>query len=300
MASAKPPLDALVTESDVEQKLIYPLLTSPSPFGLGFSPASVRTKHNLKRLTIGKGSSRKNYFPDYVIVLGGLPLLIVEAKDPKTDLTEGFQEARLYATELNSDFPHQVNPAAHIVAANGKLLLVGKSDEADPLYTLTYEEIDPYSELWAKVEDLISFKKLDVEFKQLSKKLRPKTLTKPRRLVGGPAVQQEELAYNTFGATISTDFAHIFNPVSLEDRANIARNAYVASRRRDRLIEPIDRVVRASLPAQNQNQLIEDTSNPTRVINPLRKGKLRGDNQGEKPATIRMRLRRWGRVEGRA
>ena len=273
MTWAKPPLDTLVSESDVEQKLVTQLLMAPPPFGLGFSPTTVRTKHNLKRLIIGKGASRKSYFPDYAIVIGGIPLLILEAKEPKEDLAEGFQEARLYATELNAQFPHRINPAAHIVATNGALFHVGKSDQAEPLLALSYDDIDPYSELWAKVQDLIGSKILDAEFKQLSKKLRPKNLTKPRRLVGGPAVQQEELPYNTFGATISTDFAHIFNPVTREDRANVARNAYVSSNRRDRLIEPIDRVVRASLPAQNRDQLVDDTGNPTKLIKPLRKGK---------------------------
>jgi hypothetical protein len=28
--------------------------------------------------------------------------------------------------------------------------------------------------------------------------------------------------------------------------------------------------------------------------------RLGGDNRGEKPTTIRMRMRRWGRIEGRA
>ena len=37
----------LVTESDVEQKLLHPLLTLPAPAGLGFTASSVRTKTSL-------------------------------------------------------------------------------------------------------------------------------------------------------------------------------------------------------------------------------------------------------------
>jgi hypothetical protein len=36
------------------------------------------------------------------------------------------------------------------------------------------------------------------------------------------------------------------------------------------------------------------------ILGISRRQLLRGDNQGEKPATIRMRMLRWGRIEGRA
>ncbi len=42
------------SESDVEQKFIYPLLTSATPNGLNFDGLQVKTKANIKRLTIDK------------------------------------------------------------------------------------------------------------------------------------------------------------------------------------------------------------------------------------------------------
>ena len=68
-------LEELVTESDVEQKLIWPLLTSPSPTGAGLLSADLLTKQSIRCLEIGKGTSRKLYFPDYMAVIAGLPLL---------------------------------------------------------------------------------------------------------------------------------------------------------------------------------------------------------------------------------
>jgi hypothetical protein len=78
--SQNPPdasVDLLVSESDVEQKFLFPLLTSGMPHGLGIAPASIVTKHNLRRLSIGKGATKKSYFPDYAVVFGILPLMIV-------------------------------------------------------------------------------------------------------------------------------------------------------------------------------------------------------------------------------
>jgi hypothetical protein len=268
-----PQQEALSSESDVEQKVLYPLFTTPFPQGLGLSPSSIHTKHNLRRFTIGKGAHKKSYFPDYIIVFGGLPLAIIEAKPPHTDLSEAFDEARMYANELNSIFPHQINPASRIIASDGLTFLVGHADEAQPKYVLNHQEIRPYSEKWAAVQEFMGHTALDAEFKRLSRKLRPRSLRKPRRLVGGPAIQEEEIKHNTFGSVIGADLAHIFNPITREDRARVARHAYVASSRRDRMIEPIDRVVRASIPAESKEQLIDDTGKPTKLIEPFHRSK---------------------------
>jgi hypothetical protein len=47
----------LTTESDVEQKFAFPLLTSPPPHGLGFPDAEIFTKPNIREFQIGKGTS---------------------------------------------------------------------------------------------------------------------------------------------------------------------------------------------------------------------------------------------------
>ena len=74
-------LKDLVTESDVEQKLLWPLLTTPFPTGLGLILYDVLTKMSIRRLEVGKGTSRKLYFPDYMVVIAGLPVLVVEAPE---------------------------------------------------------------------------------------------------------------------------------------------------------------------------------------------------------------------------
>jgi hypothetical protein len=88
-------LDDLRTESDVEQKFLWPLLTTAIPIGAGFTSADILTKVSIRRLEIGKGTTRKLYFPDYMVVLGGLPTMVVEAKAPGQPLDQALDEARL-------------------------------------------------------------------------------------------------------------------------------------------------------------------------------------------------------------
>ena len=80
-------LASLVTESDVEQKFIYPFLKTSAPIGLGLKDAEILTKQVLRRKIIDKGQKQKYYFPDYLITIRGIPILVVEAKSPDEPLT---------------------------------------------------------------------------------------------------------------------------------------------------------------------------------------------------------------------
>ncbi len=111
--------DNLVTESDVEQKFIYPLLTQSLPNGPNLPSEVILTKTNVKRLPIGKGKDIKLYYPDYLIVTMGYPIVVIEAKRPTESVQEGYREARLYAAELNALFEHKLNPTKYVIATNG-------------------------------------------------------------------------------------------------------------------------------------------------------------------------------------
>ena len=101
----------LITESDVEQKFIFPLITENHPKGLEFPLALIKTKPDIRKYKIDKGNKEKYYFPDYILLTNGLPTTIIEAKDPTENVFEGFREARLYCTEINSSYPTKINPA---------------------------------------------------------------------------------------------------------------------------------------------------------------------------------------------
>src|SRR5262249_35498073 len=147
-------------------------------------------------------------------------------------------------------------PASRIIASDGRELICGPSDTNKPLYHLKHGDLEPHSEKWARLVEFIGYKVLSAERARLSALIRPKQGRKPRRLMGGLYTQSEEIEHNTFGATVSSTLGHIFNPITREARAHIAKHGYVASRRRDRLTQPIARVVRPSMPADAASQLI--------------------------------------------
>ena len=118
-------LKDLSTESDVEQKLLFPLLTAESPNGLGLKTSDILTKTSIRRLEIDKGARRRLYFPDYVVVIAGLPVVVIEAKAPSESLDLALDEARLYGNEINALFPSGVNPCARLVVCNGNELWSG-------------------------------------------------------------------------------------------------------------------------------------------------------------------------------
>lgn len=214
------------------------------------------------------------YFPDYIIVSHGLPVAIVEAKSPTEDVMEGFREARLYACELNAMFSSGINPSRVVISTNGIKLVFGYWDEDKPLEVLSIDDIHPYSEKFNKLQQTAGWNALEQVAADIVRQIRPDKLKKPRRLVGGLSIQQEDVGHNTFGATISADFGKIFNPNSRDDRSFIARFGYIPSLRRTRYVDPIDRVIRASRPpSELYASKIEDTSNPKEVIDLLRGAK---------------------------
>lgn len=86
----------LLSESDVEQKFVYKFLTIDEPIGLGYSDSDFRTKVDIRKLTIDKGNKKKLYYPDYAIIIDGLPSVIIEAKTPDEDVIDkqGFMQLK--------------------------------------------------------------------------------------------------------------------------------------------------------------------------------------------------------------
>ncbi|WP_225709170.1 type I restriction endonuclease [Bradyrhizobium cenepequi] len=265
----KPKLSELLNESDVEQKLVLPFLLAEKPYGLGIASESIITKRNVRKFVIDKGAKQKSYFPDYLIVKTNLPLLIIEAKERGADLDEAFREARLYAAEMNAMFPAKLNPLGRVIAVNGDHLFAGYHDQAKPHLILSYADIDAYSDKLSALYDFLGSDALENECVRLSALIKPERYWKPRRLVGGASVQSDVVGNNSFGATISADLAHVFNPVRRADGAYVAREGYVPSIRRDRYVEPIDQVMRASTPGFYADAKLINTGDPSEISRTL-------------------------------
>jgi S1 RNA binding domain/Type I restriction enzyme R protein N terminus (HSDR_N) len=266
-----PKIADLKNESDVETKFLLPLMTSDEPHGLGIPISSISGKVNLRKFRIGKGSNCKIYFPDFLVVAHGLPIAVIEAKAPDESVDEGFREARLYACELNAVFSTGINSTQIVIATNGDTLAYGLWDQDVPLGTVLVSDLLPQSESFRKFQLATRFAALEKIATAILAQTQTRQLKKPRRLVGGSSVQQEDIGHNSFGATISADLGRIFNPNSRSDRSFIARFGYIPSLRRQRYVDPIDRVIRASKPPSEIHSIqIENTSKPAEVIGLLR------------------------------
>jgi hypothetical protein len=270
MTQTKPAPKDLITESDVEQKFLYPFLTSGFEFGMGIEPGSIITKSSIRRFEIDKGKKSKLYYPDYVIVLSGIPLVVVEAKEPKVDLTDAYREARLYANELNAIFSTHFNPVSFVCTSNGLETWIGRPDTREPELKILLENAEIYSAEIATAQSFIGVEELKRRANELGRLRKPPAYFKPRRLLGGLAVQQEEVGQNAFGATLTAELANIFNPLTRSDRLKVAKDAYVTSPRKDRYVGPIDRVIRAATPVwEARATLIKDPSQPSELLKPF-------------------------------
>lgn len=257
-------------ESDVEQKIVYPLLTSDMPYGLGFSAPHIRTKANIKAFEIEKRKNRKVYYPDYVIVVSGFPLLIIEAKPPTEELDEAYREARLYSTELNSIFPHDINPVQAILCTNGVKIIGGFADADTPSLQLLVTEAEPSSPDFFNLINTFGLSELEKRANELNNIYRPKRFFQAVRELGGRAVRNEEVGTNSFGNTIALDYQHLFNPTTPDERAYIVQNAYIVSKSRSRYIDPIDKIVRAAIPASESDSKTIYSKSPKPLLDKLK------------------------------
>ena len=236
---------SLQTESDVEQKFIYPLLSSTPPLGLGFDDSQILTKHVLKQVVIGKGPTQKYYYPDYLIAHRGIPVLVLEAKKPSESLETAYAEARLYAEEINAKFPHNINTCQIVIACNGTETWAGYSDSATPSLKLSFEDFCVGNVNYANLLDLCSRTALENLANTPYLNARGKALFfTPVSSLGGKRVQNEELEENSFGRTFIFENRRIFDPETEADRGMIVKNAYISSAKREQHVEPIYKEIR--------------------------------------------------------
>jgi hypothetical protein len=131
------------TESDVEIKILLPILKNKIPEGLGLEDYHIHSKASLKKVLIDKGTTSKLYYPDFAVVISGLPILIIEAKRPNEDLDEAYRQACLYANEINRGFPVNINPCQLIIACDGLNLYAGNADTNLPEFKISQNSMNP-------------------------------------------------------------------------------------------------------------------------------------------------------------
>ena len=244
------------TESDVEKQIIYPLLTDSTPNGLNFKDYNIQTKRSIKKILIDKGSSEKLYYPDFAIIVEGLPMVIIEAKKPGEDLDEAYRQACLYANEINRQFNTAINPCKFVIACDGLHLYAGFSD-SNPSFKIEYKN-------WVSTDinfdgflQKFSLKNIELEARKCRALLGTETRFKnPINLIGGKKIQNIE-SNNSFGEGISIQYEHLFNPKLESEKENIVKNAYVRQNKLDAHVKPIDTIFERKIADLNIKDVLE-------------------------------------------
>jgi hypothetical protein len=214
------------TESDVEQKILMPLLIGGAY--LSVPASSVHTKEYLEPTQLDKdGGKKRGYFPDYSIWASGFLVMVVEAKAPQVPVEEGYREASLYARHVNQGYPTGLNPCRFILASNGEALQFGFWD-AQPELTISVCDLRPGSAILERLCGASAFRALDDHAQACLRQVRTKTAQFPFEIAGGQSLLNAKLPVNTFASDLSPILRRYFTS-NQEDVHEIARKAYVNS-----------------------------------------------------------------------
>ena len=223
-------LSELVTESDVEQKLIYPFLVHPS--FLDLPTEWVRTKEYMEPSDIDKGAGKRvGYIPDYSIWISGFPLLIVEAKRPGAPIEAAIREAHLYAGRINNRYPPGINPIGWVLACNGEKFALAQADsETDVLYA-TAVDLRPGSDILAAFRTAVNRDEFGKRAQQLNVTFQSRRFTRVSSFVTGTQVT-EQLGINPFVTELFPIITRYFGQEADEAPDEIIDRGYVSTEER--------------------------------------------------------------------
>lgn len=257
------------TESDVEQKLILPFFK----FILGYNNEEIKTKAYLAPTTIDKGAGKKvGYYPDYVIYIGGIPVIVVEAKDKSVNSLEGYREARLYAIELNKRYPKDINPVRYIFATNGERIQYGAWDSEVDTVDLDLDEYLPGSKAIDNVNLTIGRKILLDWSKKIRGYLFPEGAIRPLSLIGGPSRQSESIQSNSFSSDLAPLLRRYFDPDITATSQEIIERAYCSSNEITQYNSTLESLLKDRIPKQKDVKAIETSKKHASELDGALKG----------------------------
>jgi hypothetical protein len=225
--SAALPDVTVQTEADVEQKVIYPLLTAG--IFLEIPERHIKAKSYLAPTKLDKVAGRTaGYYPDYSVWEMAFPVLIVEAKSPDVPAEVGYREASLYARHLNQEFKPKLNPCMYVIASNGEDFLVGTWD-AKPVLMFKREELHVGSPTVQKLRDLCHYRVLVEHAALCLQQVKIGVGVRPFNMAGGQALINSRKPLNTFAADLSPVMRRYFTSTSQNDEREIYERAYVST-----------------------------------------------------------------------
>lgn len=217
----------LKTESDVEQKVIYPFLTNSSY--LGFPASWVRTKDYMEPTEIDKGAGKRlGYIPDYSIWSRGFPLLIVEAKSPDETIQKALREAHLYANRINNRYPPGVNPISFVLACNGEQFGLAPADSESDLLIANVQDLQPGTEILSAFKSALATEEFEKRAIKLSHEFQSRRFHRIGSFLNSDAFN-EQLGVNRFAQQLFPLITRYFGSEADEATDDIIEYGYVTS-----------------------------------------------------------------------
>ena len=275
------PIEA--TESDVEQKLLIPLIKDI----LGYADLEIKSQEYLVPTDIDKGAGKRiGYYPDYVIYVAGLPVLIIEAKDPETECKVGYREARLYATEINKNFPEGINPASRILCTNGVEIMFSSWDSEADSIVLNVDDLMEGTSALALLKSQLSRASLVHTAQEIRLQTTPPASYKPLNMIGGPARQNETITPNTFSAQLAPLLRKYFDPDETTHSPEVIERGYCSSEEVTKYNSTLESLLKDRIPGQDSFAHVKTTRNKAPTIDSAIQGAMKGSGDVPDPLIL--------------
>lgn len=222
--------DDVINESDVEQKIVLPLLTRET--GLGIPLRSIKTKILIRPYDIGKGRNRRlGYVPDYLIWAQSLPVMVVEVKPPRIPVMTAYEEAQQYAHALNSHYPTGINPVEFVIGTNGTEICVGNWDGAPRLRIemSRLAQSSAHGPEAVELYNLCGWRKLEEHAALVTKKMVRPAFFRPYNFAGGEAILRQPVPINSFALELVDVLKRYFSSEARVDNDEILTKGYVST-----------------------------------------------------------------------
>jgi len=142
----------LSNEAYVESLFIDRLLKA-----LDYPDNRVRRKESISDITIGRGSKKEKYRPDYVLLdSAGKPIIVIDAKSPNENPEEFHYQVSSYALFLNQKY-HDENPVRYAILTNGHHFIVYPWDSEQPVFYLRFEDFFENNEKMLELRSNLSY-----------------------------------------------------------------------------------------------------------------------------------------------
>ncbi len=142
-------LSDLTNEASVETWFIDPLLKA-----LGYTSADIALKTSIREYRVGRGSKSELYKPDYILSVGGIPSVVIDAKAPSEDIEKWKHQCSSYCLKLNQLFDYY-NPVQLFVLSNGLKTSIYRWDYADAILTVTFSQFLQGHPEYLKLHELL-------------------------------------------------------------------------------------------------------------------------------------------------